>query len=177
MDGKTGGDGSYVGLALGDTVSFTGGAGGTSTNIVVPAPAQRKYLPTLADLVDRLTIVQLKAIFLPEHTEEYVQERADIEHDIDLIIEEKDIRFTAADVHAICMIMLTNRFIWENESKARAGGDEQDKLLKTTHSINGVRNTAKNALSRADSGRRDYKIDSLAADLPSEFGNWRVFGV
>lgn len=137
----------------------------------------RRYLPTLADLVDRLTIVQQKMIFIPENATEYAKERADIEHDIDLILQTKAIVLTATDIHAICMIMLTNRFIWENESKARNGGPEQDKLLKLTHSINGVRNTAKNALARVDSGRKDYKIDALAADLPPEFGNWKVFGV
>lgn len=49
-------------------------------------------------------------------------------------------------IRAILIIMLTNRYIWENESKARLGGSEQDKLLKLTHSINGIRNTAKNVL-------------------------------
>lgn len=90
-----------------------------------------------------------------------------------MILESKQI--TASDVHAMLVIMLANRFIWENESKARAGGNEQDKLLKLTHSINGVRNAAKNQLARLDGGRKDYKIDSLAADLPSEFGNWKIF--
>lgn len=134
---------------------------------------QRKYLPTLSDLVDRLSIVQLKAIFIPERAKEYAHERALIEHDIDLILKKK--RVTASDVHAILVIMLANRFIWENESKARNGGDEQDKLLKLTHSINGVRNAAKNQLARLDGGRKDYKIDSLAASLPTEFGNWKIF--
>lgn len=134
---------------------------------------QRKYLPTLSDLVDRLSIVQLKAIFIPERAKEYARERALIEHDIDLILKRK--RVNASDVHAMLVIMLANRFIWENESKARAGGNEQDKLLKLTHSINGVRNAAKNQLARLDGGRKDYKIDSLAADLPTEFGNWRIF--
>lgn len=134
---------------------------------------QRKYLPTLSDLVDRLSIVQLKAIFIPERAKEYASERALIEHDIDMILRGKSI--TAAHVHAMLVIMLANRFIWENESKARAGGSEQDKLLKLTHSINGVRNAAKNELADLDGGRKDYKIDSLAADLPPEFGNWKIF--
>lgn len=133
----------------------------------------RKYLPTLSDLVDRLAIVQLKAVFIPERTKEYLAERALIEHDIDVILRGRKI--TASDVHAMLVIMLANRFIWENESKARAGGNEQDKLLKLTHSINGVRNAAKNQLARLDGGRKDYKIDSLAADLPPEFGNWKIF--
>lgn len=141
-------------------------------------PVQRKYLPTLSDLVDRLTIVQLKSVFIPEHTEAYVQERKDIEHDINLILDElaaKGKRVTATEIHAIIVIMLANRFIWENESKAREGGSEHDHLLKLTHSINGVRNTAKNQLANIDGGRRDYKIDSLAAALPVEFGNWKIF--
>jgi hypothetical protein len=32
---------------------------------------ERMFLPTLSDLVDRLSIVQLKPIFIPEHREEY----------------------------------------------------------------------------------------------------------
>lgn len=143
-----------------------------------PQPAQRKYLPTLSDLVDRLTITQLKAIFIPDHKDAYVEERGLIEHDIDLILAElaaQGKRIGAAEIHAICVIMLSNRFIWESESKARLGGNEHDKLLKLTHSINGVRNAAKNQLANIDGGRRDYKIDCLAADLDPQFGNWKVF--
>ena len=136
---------------------------------------ERKYLPTLADLVDRLTIVQLKMIFIPDRREEYIAERELILHDIDLILNGLDHKLNARSIMAITMIQLTNRCIWESESKARAGGNEQDKLLRFTHSTNGVRNTAKNVLSEEAGGRIDYKIDALAADLPEDFGNWRVF--
>ena len=132
--------------------------------------ALRRFLPTLSDLVDRLSIVQLKAIFIPEHREEYLIERMLLEHDIDLILAGKEV--TASDIHAVLVIMLANRFIWENESKARQGGHENDHLLRITHSINGIRNAAKNKLARLDGGRKDYKLDSLAADLPPEFGAW-----
>lgn len=157
-------------LAIGsddaDRQSFSTGAAVAS---------QRRYLPTLSDLVDRLAIVQLKAVFIPEHREEYVQERRDIEHDINLILAEKKIMLGATAVHAILVIMLSNRFIWENESKARAGGVDQDKLLKLTHSINGVRNTAKNQLATVDGGRKDYKVDCFAAELVQDFGDWNIF--
>jgi hypothetical protein len=72
------------------------------------------------------------------------------------------------------MIQLTNRCIWESESKARAGGSEQDKLLKLTHSVNGVRNHSKNILAEVAGGRRDYKIDCFAEELIEEFGNWNI---
>jgi hypothetical protein len=127
----------------------------------------------LSDLVDRLTIVQLKAINIPERRKDYLKERALIEHDIDLILRGKKV--TASDIHAIVVIMLTNHYIWINESKARAGGNDQDHLLKLTHSINGVRNTAKNQLARLDGGRVDFKTDCFAAELVAQFGDWNIF--
>ena len=134
---------------------------------------ERKYLPTLAELIDRLSIVQLKEIFIPENKEAYREERGMIEHDIDLLLADK--KLSAKDVRAVMMIMLANRTIWLNESEARKGGDSQDKLLKFTHSINGVRAVAKNVISQAAGERLDLKVDSFAASLVKEFGNWAVF--
>ena len=50
--------------------------------------SERKYLHTLGDLVDRLSIVQLKEVFIPEFKQEYSKEIADIVHDIQLILNE-----------------------------------------------------------------------------------------
>ena len=135
---------------------------------------ERKYLPTLSDLIDRLTIVQQKMIFIAESREEYTKERDEILHDIDIILSESP-KLNARAIMAITMIQLTNRYIWENESKARLGGSEQDKLLKLTHSINGTRNTAKNVLAEIIGGRKDYKIDCFASELIPDFGNWNIF--
>ena len=149
----------------------------------------RQYLPTFAELIDRLSIVILKSIFIPENKDAYEKEQELILHDIDeLIYEQSSIVFdaefkekklppiiNAKMIRAMLLVMLTNRFIWENESKARQGGSEQDKLLKLTHSINGVRNTAKNVIAKELGERVDLKIDALAAELTAEFGNWNVF--
>lgn len=135
----------------------------------------RKYLPTLSDLVDRLTIVQMKMIWISERAKEYAEERDLILHDIDLILQEGS-RINANAVLAIVLVALTNRVIWESESVARRGGTEQDKLLKFTHSINGIRNTAKNLLAQQMGGRHDYKIDCFAAELGEAYGNWAIFG-
>lgn len=144
---------------------------------------ERKYLPTFADLIDRLSIVQLKAIFIPENKDVYEKEIELIMHDIDLILNKQEESITGSNkstvsakmIRAVMIVMLTNRYIWENESKARLGGTEQDKLLKLTHSINGVRNTAKNVISKELGERVDLKIDCLAEELVKEFGNWQLF--
>lgn len=136
----------------------------------------RKYLPTLPELIDRLTIVQLKAIYISEHKTEYNAEIKLILHDIDLILAGKDYALTAKDIHAVAVLAVANKTIWENESIARAGGKEAEGRLRLTHSINGCRNTAKNVLAKTIGDRLDAKVDCLAADLPEEYGNWAIFG-
>ena len=49
---------------------------------------ERKFLPTLNELIDRLSIHQLKEVFIPENKENYAVEIKDIMHDIDMILDE-----------------------------------------------------------------------------------------
>lgn len=135
--------------------------------------SERKYLPTLAELIDRLAIVQLKAVYLPGQKDAYNEERKLIEHDIDLLMQTR--KFGAEEIRAVLVLMLANNTIWANESKARQGGNEQDKLLKFTHSINGLRAQAKNIIAGNGNERIDIKVDCFAESLISEFGAWDIF--
>jgi hypothetical protein len=130
---------------------------------------ERKYLPTLAELVDRLSISQLKEVFITEHRDEYSQEIQDIQHDIQLLLEEKNINIPAEVIRAIVVLSQTNLHIWHNESNYRRGIKEGNNL-ELTHGLNGVRNTAKNKIQEVVGGRKDYKLDCLAA----EFQNWGI---
>jgi len=124
----------------------------------------RKYLPTISELIDRLSIIQLKEVFIPEHKKEYAKEIQEILHDLNL--EGVDAEF----VRAIVVLSQMNLHIWHNETEYRAG--EGDGNLGLTHGLNGIRNTAKNIIQDQieDSGRKDYKVDCIAA----EFDDWEV---
>ena len=130
---------------------------------------KRKYLPTLAELIDRLSIIQLKEVFITEHKSEYGQEIKDIVHDIDLILKSGDYEIDGEFVRAIVVLSQMNLHIWANETNARAGIDAGNKLL-LTHGLNGIRNTAKNKIQEKVGGRKDYKIDCIAA----EFKDWEI---
>jgi len=134
---------------------------------------KRKYLPTFADLVDRLSICQLKAIFLPEMKEEYEKEMKLIMHDIDAM----GIKVDAEMIRAILVVMLANRYMWENEFEGiRRSGESQDGVLRLTHSVNGVRNRAKNVISNKLGERIDLKIDCLAAKMLKDKGmDWEIW--
>ena len=128
----------------------------------------RKYLPTLAELVDRLSIIQLKEVFITDHKDEYAKEIKEIVHDIELILADENIRLTGEDVRAIIVLSQMNLHIWHNETQYRQGTGNGN--LGLTHGLNGIRNTAKNMIQENVGGRKDYKIDCIAA----EFKDWDV---
>ena len=130
---------------------------------------ERKYLPTLAEVIDRLSIIQLKEVFITEHKEEYAKEIADIQHDIQLILDEGKEPVTAETIRAIIVLSQMNLHIWQNETNVRNGSEGPNKLA-LTHGLNGIRNTAKNRIQEVVGGRKDYKIDCLAA----EFKDWEI---
>jgi len=130
---------------------------------------QRKYLPTLSELIDRLSIVQLKEVFISEHKSEYAQEIKDIVNDIQILLDENKGVVTAETIRAIVVLSQMNLHIWHNESNYRKGIKDGNNL-ELTHGINGIRNTAKNKIQEVSGGRKDYKIDCLAA----EFKDWEI---
>jgi len=130
---------------------------------------QRKYLPTLGELIDRLSIVQLKEVFITEHKEEYSKEISDILHDIQLLLNESPNTINSDTIRAIVVLSQMNLHIWHNESNYR-NGKKDGNNLELTHGLNGIRNTAKNKIQEIVGGRKDYKIDCLAAD----FKDWEI---
>lgn len=130
---------------------------------------ERKYLPTLSELIDRLSIVQLKEVFIIEHKKEYSQEIRDILYDIQLIIDENKVEINAETIRAIIVLSQMNLHIWHNESNYRKGIKDGNQL-ELTHGLNGIRNSAKNKIQEINGGRQDYKIDCLAY----EFKDWEI---
>jgi len=132
-------------------------------------PKQRRYIQTLSELIDRLSIVQLKEVFISEHKEMYAQEISDIVHDIQIILDESDAVLDAETIRAIIVCSQMNLHIWHNESNYRRGIKDGNNL-ELTHGLNGIRNTSKNIIQEVIGGRKDYKVDCLAAD----FKDWEI---
>ena len=128
----------------------------------------RKYLPTLSELIDRLSIAQLKEVFITEHKKEYADEISDIVHDIQLLLEASE-PTTAETIRSIIVLSQMNLHIWHNEANYRKGIKDGNNL-ELTHGLNGIRNAAKNKIQEINGGRKDYKIDCLAAD----FKDWDI---
>ena len=106
-----------------------------------------------------------------EHKEEYADEISKICHDIQLILDEQSNKsvMDADVIRAIVVLSQMNLHIWHNESNYRKGIKDGNNL-ELTHGLNGIRNTAKNKIQEVAGGRKDYKIDCLAA----EFEDWEI---
>ena len=146
--------------------------------------SERKYLPTLADLIDRLSILLLKQVYGGgDRWDEHRKEAELVEQDIHSMLFRTTDNSESRFVRAVLILMLANHVIWKNEAAIRGGAvgvplyssDRLGDMLRFTHSINGVRSRAKNVIARCVGEREDRKVDCLAADLPPEFGQWDLF--
>lgn len=129
----------------------------------------RKWLPELAEIIDRLSIVTLKSIKL-EHKEEYEKEANELMHDIDLIMKTKKVKDFGKLIRAIQIGAMANEWIWSNETLARQGGRKQDHLLPFTHSVNSIRMRAGNEMVAMLGGKKDLNLDRVVDEVCKERG-------
>ncbi len=107
---------------------------------------ERRYLLPLAELIDRLTIDQIKEVLIPENKESCAEEMKKLAHDIDLIIEERELKLSARLIRIIIMLSQMNLHIWYNKDKMQKDPEHYSELLKFAHQLNGIRNQMKNLL-------------------------------
>lgn len=109
----------------------------------------RLFLPPLAELIDRLTVDQIKETTFREK-EAIREEMKRIEHDLNMIIEEKNIKLDAALIRVIIALAQLNLHIWNNKDTMEiyhaSEPDRYMELLKLSHQLNGIRNRLKNHL-------------------------------
>ena len=128
----------------------------------------RKWLPTLGELIDRLSIHQLKEVFIAENKDNYAKEIKDMVHDIDIVLKEHKDKIDGEVIRHLIFLAQMNTNIWYNETKVRRG--DKDGNLHLTHGLNGIRQTASNKIMEVVGGRKVYKIDCIAAD----FKDWDI---
>ena len=137
-----------------------------------------KWEPSLAFLIDLLSIVNLKSIKLgcnnPEKKAAYEEEAREIMNSIHEKFMNKEITLEEVNygrlIRGIQIGQLSNELIWQNETKARLGGKDQNHLLPLTHSLNGMRMRAGNEIVRQTGGRKDRNLDRVNEELIREFG-------
>lgn len=128
---------------------------------------EREFLLPLTELVDRLTIDQIKEVLIPEHRENFAEEMNKLCHDIDFIIEEKGLKLTSRLIRIIIAISQLNLHIWYNKDQMQKYPEKYMDLLKLSHQLNGIRNQMKNLLleetgdMKKSTEKTNFNVDGL----------------
>lgn len=108
----------------------------------------RDYLLPFSELLEQMTVLQLRELFIDKTASIYANDIKNIEHDLDLIIKEKDIKLSARLLRLSFLIGQINALIWIYKDRMLENDKDYIPYLKLSHQINGVRNVAKNELLR-----------------------------
>ena len=128
---------------------------------------ERQFVLPMAELIDRLTIDQIKEVLIAEHKESFSREMEIICNDLDQIIEEKKLKLNSRIIRIIIALAQINLHIWSNKEQMQKDPERYAELLKLSHQLNGIRNRMKNLLleEAADkdksSERTNFNTDGL----------------
>ena len=124
----------------------------------------RKFLTSIAEQLDRLTVDQIKLIKMDKESRpSLTQEIKDIKDDLDMLIEKKKIKIDSEFLRIVASLSLINLYIWNLKDEMSQENKDYDKKLKLAHQLNGIRNQLKNQL-------LDLSSDMNKASKRSNFG-------
>lgn len=132
----------------------------------------KKWLPSLGELLDRLTICELKHLHNPDNREQIAKEIENLVHDINIELPKSPYpSLTAEFLRELIVLAQFNTHIWNHEDQMRKGNPDGNDLV-FTHQSNGVRCRAKDRLTKRVNGRVDPKVNAIAASIPDFEPSW-----
>ncbi len=122
------------------------------------ADKERLFLTPFAELIDRLTVDQIKEVLLPTGKESYAEEMRRICHDIDLLIEERNMPISSRLLRIVVALAQMNVHIWYLKDRMQEDVERYNEFLKLAHQLNGIRNRMKNLLLE-EAGEREKSAE------------------
>ena len=109
--------------------------------------SSRAYQVLLVDLIDSLTINQIKEVLLPKDARApYIEEMHRLAHDIDLLFKEKQVNATGRLLRLIVFLAQANLHVWHTKDRMQTEPGKYHELLEFAQDMNGLRNHVRNLL-------------------------------
>lgn len=130
----------------------------------------RQFLPPLSEIIDRMTVTQIKLNLLEDGKADFKSELQRLSNDIDIILGEKNIPASSELINSIVMLSQLNLHIWQNKDEMQLNLENEPiylSLLKRAHQLNGFRNQIKNrillleGIKDASQIRSNFETDGL----------------
>lgn len=131
-----------------------------------------RFLPGLGDLIDRLTVDQLKEAFHEKIRTSVRHEIQDLEHDIDDWAERHQIQLSGRTLRVVIVLAQVNYEIWMCKERMQENPTQYDRWLKRAHQLNGIRNQMKNLLlAKVQGGSRVCGASNVSVD---DLQDWKI---
>jgi hypothetical protein len=120
----------------------------------------RKFLPGLGDLIDLMTVTQLRLVRSRANIAEDTKLHEDLKSDISLILDGLDLDW-ASLVERVVYVSLLNAEIWELKDKmslSEEGSEDYSANLTLAHQLNGYRNRIRNELNTLQAKGSDVSL-------------------
>ncbi len=134
----------------------------------------KKYHLPLSELIDRLTILEIKLVLDPTSAASYLDELSRIKNDIVIELEGKNYSLDLKTIQILITLGQMNLHIWYIKDTMKTQLEDDNsyaKNMKLAHQLNGLRNQLKNSLLSLDSDanvssvRTNVDMDGLSIDL------------
>ena len=131
-----------------------------------------RFVPGLGDLIDRLTVDQLKEAFHSSMRTSIRAEIADLEHDIDGWADLHQIKLSGRNVRIIIVLAQINYEIWMCKERMEAEPKQYAQWLKRAHQLNGIRNQMKNLL--LAQGKKNTRLCRASNVSVDQLEDWNI---
>jgi len=102
---------------------------------------------TLADLIDRITISQIKeTLFSKERSAMFTRDLAEVAADMDTLLADKPVGMDGRLIRLIMLMAQCNLHVWTGKDRMDREPDSYVALLARAQDLNGLRNHARNRL-------------------------------
>jgi hypothetical protein len=132
--------------------------------------SQSNVVHSLGELIDRLTIDQIKQFKRQECIQSLVEEIGYIEDDLDDIFLSKDFALDIDTLRLIISLAQINLHIWSIKEEMIKSNDFFSESMKIAHQINGIRNKLKNRLSILEVGSNGPMPSNTSTE---DLNGWR----
>ena len=124
---------------------------------------EKKYHLPISELVDRLTILEIKLVLDSKNTADYLEELSMLKNDIEMELTLKSTIVTVELIQTLITLGQMNLHIWYIKDKMKDQihmPNEYGENMKLAHQLNGIRNQLKNNLLQLEGVTTAAKVRS-----------------
>ena len=127
---------------------------------------------SLSELIDRLSVNQIKEVLVSEAKESFGMEIQRIEDELDSVFSHTDHPLTSRFLSLVIALAQINLHIWKEKDRMVDDSSLFERHLKLSHQLNGLRNQLKNELLE-EAGIKEHSLTKTNTDT-EDLEGWNI---